>query len=102
MKTKSRKKTILLVPKCAHITSDSTELVCLLKVQSSAKRNLFIHLFIIFGTKAFTFRSEYAHITIDKALSNFGVYHIICSCHELEAPLTDQNRQSNKLYFVCQ
>ena len=52
----------------------------------SAKRNLFIY---YFSTKVFSSRSEYAHITIDKALSNFGVYHRICLCHGLEALLID-------------
>ena len=57
-----------------------------MKVQISAKRNLFIY---YFGIKAFSFRSEYAHITIDKAFSNFGICQRICFYHALETPLID-------------
>ena len=52
MKTKSRKKKqkkkqYSWCQKCAHKNFDSTEAVCILKVQISAKRNLFIYLLFL-------------------------------------------------------
>ena len=89
--------------KCAHIISTPLKQrvyqMCTFQLDEFY---LFIYLFILFivlGTKALSFRSEYATIAIDKALSYFGVYHIICSCHWLGAPHRDPTANLKGLFL---